>query len=79
MFGSNLNELMLMRCVRCGRFVAVHVDADDYARHVVHGVYVQDCFPYLSAADRELFITSWCGDCWARWCPDPVKHPLAYS
>lgn len=35
-----------------------------------HGPHIQDCFPYLSAAERELMMSRNCGDCWDRmWAP----------
>ena len=69
MHGRNLSTLITLRCVVCGRHVAIRLDADDLERHR-DGVFVQDAFtnengvPYLSPAERELFITAVCGSCW---------------
>jgi hypothetical protein len=35
--------------------------------------------PYLSPAERELFITAVCGSCWSLLCPDPITQPTAYN
>lgn len=84
MHGRNLSTVITLRCVVCGRHVAVRLDADDLERHQ-NGVLVQVAFanqngvPYLSAAERELFITATCGDCYALLCPDPVAHTDAYN
>jgi hypothetical protein len=60
MHGAKL-ELITLRCVNCGRWVALRVDPGDLDRHLRHGVFVQDAFidrdgtPYLSPSERELF------------------------
>jgi hypothetical protein len=71
-------QLILFRCAVCRKFVVVRVRKDGLERHA-NGVYVQHAFPYLSAAERELFITQTCGDCWAILCVDPITHPFAYN
>ena len=84
MQGRNLSTVITLRCVVWGRHVALRLDADDLERHRA-GVLVQDAFadengvPYLSAAERELFITATCGDCYALFSPDPIVHPTAYN
>ena len=35
------------------------------------GAYVQDAFPYLSADEREMFLSQCCPDCWEIFFPDP--------
>jgi hypothetical protein len=81
MHGKNL-ELITRQCVACGRWFALRVDKDDLARPVHDGVYVQRAFtnrngkPYLDAAERELFISKLCSDCWALLCP---SSRLAYN
>jgi len=84
MHGRNLSTVITLRCVVCGRHVALRLDADDLERHRA-GVLVQVAFadehgvPYLSAAERELFISATCGDCYASLCADPITHPEAYN
>jgi hypothetical protein len=82
MFGDNRSRLLTIRCVTCGRWVAIRVDVDDLRRHVRDGIRVQHAFvdgaakPYLSAAEREMFVSRVCGDCWIALCP---SDKLAYS
>jgi hypothetical protein len=84
MHGRNLSTVITLVCVVCRRHVAVRLDADDLERHRDGGL-VQDAFadengvPYLSAAERELFITATCGDCYALLCPNPDARPEAYN
>ena len=84
MYGTRRTELVLIRCRVCKRWVAVRVDPDDLERYA-NGVFVQHAFrdrtgkPYLSAAERELFISACCGSCWDLLCVDPIAHPMAYN
>jgi hypothetical protein len=84
MHGQNKTKLILIRCHLCKRWVVVRVDPDDLQRHL-DGVFVQFAFtdksgrPYLTAAERELFITACCGSCWDLLCFDPIAHPTAYN
>jgi len=79
-FGEN-RKLITLSCPVCKKHVALRVDPEDVARHTKDGVFVQVAFadrtgrPYLSAAERELFLTC-CGDCWNALCS---SDPLAYS
>ncbi len=80
MHGENL-DLIVRQCCVCERWFALRVDKDDFDRHLRDGIYVQHAFvradgkPYLSPAERELFISSLCGPCWSTLCP---SDPLAY-
>jgi hypothetical protein len=52
-------------CVHCGEGSEVLLDGSDYYRFFVKGEgYVQEVFPYLSAAQRELLVTGIHPDCW---------------
>lgn len=42
---------------------------EDYQRYV-EGSYVQDAFPYLSSAEREMLISRTCGPCFDGMFPD---------
>jgi hypothetical protein len=50
-------------CTSCGKKVTMTVRIEDVAKRA-NGMKVQDAFPYLSPAQREMFITGICGDCW---------------
>jgi hypothetical protein len=54
------------RCRHCGERTAMRVKFADLKRYSEPDSYVQDCFPYLSAADRELLLSATCGTCWDR-------------
>ena len=81
MYGTNL-QLITLQCCVCQQWVALRVDPDDLDRYVKGGVFVQHAFvtrdgkPYLSASERELFITAVCGECYSLLCP---SDRLAYN
>ena len=83
MYGTNL-QLIVLRCCVCRKWIALRVDPDDLERHA-HGMFVQFAFtdrngtPYLSSAERELFISACCGSCWDLLCVDPITHPTGYN
>jgi len=84
MHGTNLSELIALRCCVCRKWFALRVDPDDLERYR-NGVLVQFAFtnedgtPYLCAALRELFVSQVCPDCWVLLCPDPITHPTHYN
>jgi len=58
--------LMSRACADCGTKYLAKINGPDLFRYN-HGAFVQECFPYLTAAQRELFFMSGiCGDCWDR-------------
>jgi hypothetical protein len=81
MFGEKL-ELITMRCCTCQKWTALRLDPEDLDRHRKEGVFVQHAFvdragrPYLTAAERELFLSGCCEECWDLLCP---SNPLAYN
>jgi hypothetical protein len=54
---------IVLDCRECGRLVSVSVEAEDFYDWQ-DGLSVQNAFPYLSADERELFISRTCGVCW---------------
>ena len=82
MLGQKLKLITLLCCV-CQKWTALRVDSDDLERHTKQGVFVQHAFvdrdgrPYLTAAERELFLSpGCCNECWHLLCP---SEPLAYN
>ena len=81
MFGEK-RELMTLQCCVCKKWTALQVDRGDLRRHLEDGVFVQHAFvhrdgtPYLCAAERELFISGCCNDCWHLLCP---SEEMAYN
>ena len=55
--------------------ISVH-EADYIAWH--NGKFAQDCFPYLTAGQRELMISNTCDDCWNRFFPDEDQRCTSY-
>lgn len=80
MFGDN-RKLIAMRCCICKKWHVLRIDMEDLKRHN-NGVLVQDAFadrrcrPYLSAAERELFLSECCESCFRLLCP---SDKLAYN
>jgi hypothetical protein len=80
MFGEKL-ELITRQCCVCKKMVAMRVDRDDTDRFA-GGVLVRRAFvkrtgeQYLSAGERELFLSGCCDDCWHLLCE---SDPLAYD
>jgi len=79
-FGEKL-QLITKQCCVCKKMVALRVDPEDIARYE-RGVFAQNALvrrdgkPYLTPAERELFLSECCEDCWRLLCPD---DELAYN
>lgn len=53
------------KCPFCGEYHEVLVrEADLVAWH--DGELVQNAFPYLSADEREIFVSGICSKCWTK-------------
>ena len=51
-------------CSECGKFVTIKVKTVDYLEwNSPSRRHVQDVFPYLTAGEREMFITRICDEC----------------
>lgn len=51
-----------VKCRFCNKKKVLVVEKEDYNRYM-NGELVQNCFPYLSADDRERLITGICTRC----------------
>lgn len=52
-------------CVCCGANVPIQVEEIDWVRfNQPNRPHVQDCFPYLTPDEREMFISGTCSVCW---------------
>lgn len=61
---ANPPSMLTATCVVCGIEKRITVDTDALWKYQV-GYPVQECFPDMSADDRELFfISELCGNCW---------------
>lgn len=59
-------------CVECGKPQSVRVDAEAAIRFR-DGGFAQDCFPGLSADEREFLISGICGECWDKMFGGPEE------
>ena len=70
----NYKEVCIVtRCPFCGHAHEVEVNEMDYLDWQ-DGASAQDAFPYLSASERELFITGICPTCWDETCGDTEEE-----
>lgn len=53
-----------IKCVRCGEVHKLKLDIRKVNRWLKGKENIQDVFPELPAADRELLLSQICGKCW---------------
>lgn len=64
---NNENKITLkVRCRCCGKETPVSVNLEDLGAWQRGEKLIQDAFPYLSPAKRELLITRTCPECWDK-------------
>jgi len=56
-------RIVKVTCEHCSSVHVLEVNPEDIIRWQ-SGVFIQDCMPYLSDAERELLISRTCDDCW---------------
>ena len=62
---------MVVSCAMCGATVVIPVKEKDYLTFMSpNRPYVQDIFPYLTPAERELLISHTCEACWNSLFPE---------
>lgn len=54
---------VVIECHMCNTEHEIHVSEEDYWRWA-NRTPVQIAFPYLTADQREMFISQTCGSCW---------------
>jgi hypothetical protein len=59
-FSINVN------CQYCGNSYEIKCHQKDYDDWKEGAAYIQDILHYLSAADRELLLSSICDNCWTQ-------------
>ena len=58
-----------LECKYCDHTEKVYVDEPDYnAWH--NGELIQDCFPHLTAGQRELMLSNTCDASWKKFFPE---------
>ena len=53
-------------CVECHRPQEIKIRPGDVERYKAGEGSVQSVFPYLTASEREMFLSRICGTCWDR-------------
>lgn len=56
---------ILTTCPYCHKKHIVNVEEQDYHDWTYKRL-AQECFPYLSSAERELLISGTCKECWNK-------------
>ena len=58
--------MIVVRCSRCRKGVPIQVYSEKFERWNAGeiGGLMQQVFPELTAAEREMFISGLCNDCW---------------
>ena len=56
---------ILTTCPYCHKKYIVNVEEQDYSDWTYKRL-AQECFPYLSSAERELLISGTCKECWNK-------------
>ncbi len=63
------DTVMAVRCRECTADHVIFVKMHDYIEWKNGAGFIEDLMPYLSNADRELFITGTCGLCFDSMFP----------
>lgn len=58
-----------LTCCGCWKQVRMQVNQSDLDAFERGEDHIQDIFPYLTPAEREMFISKTCGECWIRLFP----------
>ena len=59
-----------IKCAYCGTEYNLEVNEADWEKWNQGKCFIQDCFPYLTASDRELIISNTCPKCWDKMWPE---------
>lgn len=64
--------LLIAQCSVCGERFPIVVNETDWERwnDRENPIAIQKCFPYLTAAERELFLSGLCDDCYHHICSE---------
>jgi hypothetical protein len=65
-----MKHLQTVTCHHCKVKHVLAVEAPDWEKWLKGRSFTQDVFPYLTAAERELLISGYCGDCWNLLFPE---------
>lgn len=57
---------LVIKCRLCGKLFEITVNTDDWLDFKFGRGHIQDIFPYLTAAERELILSNTCDDCFTK-------------
>jgi uncharacterized OB-fold protein len=60
---NNRNDIADVRCNECGRYFQIFYNREDMVDWLSGSRSIQDAMPYMTAGERELFISGTCSDC----------------
>ena len=60
---ENARVIVTKVCEMCGQVIEMEVNEKDLVEYYGGLKKVQDAFPYLTPAEREMFVSHTCGDC----------------
>jgi len=59
------SQPILLKCNWCGKKTVLTLPTEGIAKYNA-GAFVQDAFPELSPAEREMIISNTCEGCWNK-------------
>lgn len=60
---NNRNDIADIRCVHCGRYFTIFYNREHMVDWLSGSLSIQDAMPYMTAGERELFISGTCSEC----------------
>lgn len=60
---NNRTGIADVRCVHCGMYFTIFYNIEDMSDWLSGSRPIQDAMPYLTAGERELFISGTCSTC----------------
>lgn len=65
----NADDVCRIQCRMCGTVYAIMYNREDMVDWLSGQGFIQDIMPYLTDAERELFISKTCGNCFDKLFP----------
>lgn len=71
---NNRTSIADIPCVYCGQITIVFYNKEDMNNWLSGSLPIQDAMPYMTAGERELFISGVCGPCFDFLFPPLDEH-----
>lgn len=78
MLEEDMEIVKVFQCRFCRKFFEVTVLQKDYDALMRGEGQIQDIFPYLTAGERELFLSSICNTCFDELLAEPEEDDEEY-